>query len=318
MQRRPLGLSGLSIAPIMFGGNVFGWTADMETSHRLLDRFVAAGFNGIDTADVYSAWVPNNTGGDSEKVIGAWLAQRGRRDDVLIATKVGMWPKQPGLSKANIIAACEGSLQRLRTDYIDLYQSHQDDPAVPQDEVMEAFGALVKAGKVRAVGASNFTVDRLAGAQIAAANAHLPRYDTLQPEYNLVARVEFESGPQGWCVDNHVSVIPYFSLGSGFLTGKYRTESDLSKSQRGARVQRYLNARGLKVLDAIETVAKRHNATLSQIALAWLMARPSIAAPIASATSEAQLAELLGAVDVHLSPEDIWDLDRASAIDAEP
>lgn len=318
MQRRPLGQSGLSIAPIMFGGNVFGWTADVRTSHLLLDRFVEAGFNGIDTADVYSAWVPNNTGGDSEKVIGAWLAQRGRREDVLIATKVGMWPKQPGLTKDNIISACEGSLQRLRTDYIDLYQSHQDDLAVPQDEVMEAFGALVKAGKVRAVGASNFTMDRLASAQNAAANAGLPRYDTLQPEYNLVARVEFEAGPQGWCVDNHVSVIPYFSLASGFLTGKYRTEGDLSKSQRGARVQKYLNARGLEVLGAMETVAERHGATLSQVALAWLMSRPSIAAPIASATSEAQLKELLGAVDVHLSHEDIWDLDRASAIDAEP
>ena len=318
MQRRPLGKSGLSITPLMFGGNVFGWTADVRTSHLLLDQFVAAGFNGIDTADVYSAWVPNNTGGDSEKVIGAWLAQRGRRDDVLIATKVGMWPKQPGLTKANIVSACEGSLQRLRTDYIDLYQSHQDDLAVPQDEVMEAFGALVKAGKVRAIGASNFTVDRLASAQNAAANAGLPRYDTLQPEYNLVARVEFEAGPQGWCVDNHVGVIPYFSLASGFLTGKYRTEGDLSKSQRGGRVQKYLNARGLEVLGAMDAVAKRRNATLSQVALAWLMSRPSIAAPIASATSEAQLKELLGAVDVHLTHEDIWDLDRASAIDAEP
>lgn len=318
MQHRPLGQSGLSIAPLMFGGNVFGWTADLRTSHLLLDRFTGAGFNAIDTADVYSAWVPNNTGGDSEKVIGAWLSARGRRDDVVIATKVGMWPKQPGLTKANIIAACEGSLQRLRTDYIDLYQSHQDDAATPQDETMEAFASLVKAGKVRAIGASNFTVDRLASAQAAAADAHLPRYDTLQPEYNLVARVEFEAGPQQWCVDNRVSVIPFFGLASGFLTGKYRTEADLAKSQRGARVQKYLNARGLEVLGALGTVAARHNATLGQIALAWLMTRASIAAPIASATSIAQLDELLGSVNVHLSPEDIWDLDRASAIDAEP
>jgi aryl-alcohol dehydrogenase-like predicted oxidoreductase len=318
MQRRPLGKSGLSIAPLMFGGNVFGWTADVRTSHLLLDRFVAQGFNAIDTADVYSAWVPNNTGGDSEKVIGAWLAARGRRDDVVIATKVGMWPKQPGLTRANIVEACEGSLQRLRTDYIDLYQSHQDDLAVPQDETMEAFAALIKAGKVRAIGASNFTVDRLASAQKSAVDAGLPRYETLQPEYNLVARVEFESGPQGWCVDNQVGVIPYFGLASGFLTGKYRTESDLSKSQRGGRVQKYLNARGLEVLGALDTVAKRHNATPAQVALAWLMSRPAIAAPIVSATSEAQLKDLLGAVDVHLGHEDIWDLDRASAIDAEP
>jgi aryl-alcohol dehydrogenase-like predicted oxidoreductase len=251
-------------------------------------------------------------------VIGAWLSARGRRDDVVIATKVGMWPKQPGLTRANIITACEGSLQRLRTDYIDLYQSHQDDLAVPQDETMEAFASLVKAGKVRAIGASNFTVDRLAGAQKVAADAGLPRYDTLQPEYNLVARVEFESGPQQWCVDNNVAVIPYFGLASGFLTGKYRTESDLSKSARGARVQKHLNARGLGVLDALETVASRHGASMGQVALAWLMTRPAIAAPIASATSEAQLKELLGCVDIHLSHEDIWDLDRASAVDAEP
>jgi len=318
MHHRPLGRSGLAIAPLMFGGNVFGWTADLRTSHLLLDRFTGAGFNAIDTADVYSAWVPNNTGGDSENVIGAWLSARGRRDDVVIATKVGMWPKQPGLSKANIIAACEGSLHRLRTDYIDLYQSHQDDGATPQDETMEAFAALVKAGKVRAIGASNFTVDRLASAQQIAADAGLPRYDTLQPEYNLVARVEFEAGPQQWCVDNGVSVIAFFGLASGFLTGKYRSEADLATSQRGPRVQKYLNARGLGVLDMLETVAERHGATMGQVALAWLMSRPAIAAPIASATSEAQLDELLGAVNVHLSHEDIWDLDRATAIDAEP
>lgn len=317
MQYRPLGQSGLTIAPLMFGGNVFGWTADLRTSHLLLDRFTGAGFNAIDTADVYSAWVPNNTGGDSETVIGAWLSARGRRDDVVIATKVGMWPKQPGLSKANIIAACEGSLQRLRTDYIDLYQSHQDDAATPQDETMEAFASLVKAGKVRAIGASNFTVDRLASAQQFAVDAGLPRYDTLQPEYNLVARVEFEAGPQQWCVSNGVSVIPFFGLASGFLTGKYRTEADLAKSQRGPRVQRYLNARNLGVLGALETVAARHGATLGQVALAWLMTRPAIAAPIASARDEAQLEELLGAVNVHLTQEDIVDLDHASAIDTE-
>ncbi|KAF0181874.1 MAG: aldo/keto reductase [Alphaproteobacteria bacterium] len=317
MQHRPLGTSGISIAPLMFGGNVFGWTADLRTSHLLLDQFTAGGFNAIDTADVYSAWVPNNTGGDSEKVIGAWLSARGRRDDVVIATKVGMWPKQPGLSKANIIAACEGSLQRLRTDYIDLYQSHQDDAATPQDETMEAFASLVKAGKVRAIGASNFTVDRLASAQKIAADAGLPRYDTLQPEYNLVARVDFESGPQAWCMAHDVAVIPYFGLASGFLTGKYRTEADLKKSARGPRVQKHLNPRGLAALDALDTAAKRHGATMGQVALAWLMTRPALAAPIASATSEAQLKELMGAVNVRLSNEDIWDLDRASATDGE-
>ncbi len=318
MQQRPLGLSGLTIAPLMFGGNVFGWTADLRTSHLLLDQFTAAGFNAIDTADVYSAWVPNNTGGDSEKVIGAWLSARGRRDDVVIATKVGMWPKQPGLTKANIITACEGSLTRLRTDYIDLYQAHQDDLAVAQDETLEAFASLVEAGKVRAIGVSNFTTDRLASAQKIAAETGLPRYDTLQPEYNLVSRVDFESGPQAWCVENKVSVIPYFGLASGFLTGKYRTEADLTKSARGPRVQKHLNARGLAVLDALDTVARRHDATMGQVALAWLMTRPAIAAPIASATSAAQLKELLGSVDVVLSHEDIWDLDRGSAADAEP
>lgn len=318
MQRRPLGTSGLSIAPLMLGGNVFGWTADLRTSHLLLDRFVEAGFNAIDTADVYSAWAPNHTGGESETVIGAWLSQRGIRDDVVIATKVAKWPKQPGLSRANIIAACEGSLKRLRTDYIDLYQSHEDDAAIPQEETLEAFTALVKAGKVRAIGASNFTLDRFISAQKLAADAGLPRYDTLQPEYNLMARIDFESGPQQWCVEHGVSVIPFWALASGFLTGKYRTEADFGKSVRGGGMHRHLNARGLEVLGALDAVAARHDATVAQVALAWLMARPAIAAPIASATSETQLKELLGAVNLPLSHEDVWDLDRASTIDAEP
>ena len=313
MEQRPLGRSGLSIAPLMLGGNVFGWTADEATSHAILDAFIAGGFNAIDTADVYSAWVPGNTGGDSEKVIGTWLKARGRRDDVIIATKVGMWPVQPGLSAKNIVAACEASLQRLQTDYIDLYQSHRDDPETPQDETLEAFGRLVTAGKVRAIGASNFETDRLGAAEAASKTGSLPRYDTLQPAYNLMDR-GIEGPLQQLCLAENVSIISYYGLASGFLTGKYRSLADLGKSPRGGGMKKHLEGeKGPKVLAVLDAVAAETGATPAQIALAWVMARPAVAAPIASATSLAQLEELMGAARLSLDPAHIARLDAASA-----
>jgi aryl-alcohol dehydrogenase-like predicted oxidoreductase len=313
MELRPLGRSGLSIAPLMLGGNVFGWTANEATSHAILDAFVAGGFNAIDTADVYSAWVPGNTGGDSEKVIGTWLKARGRRDDVIIATKVGMWPVQPGLTAKNIIAACEASLQRLQTDYIDLYQSHRDDPETPQDETLEAYGQLVKAGKVRAIGASNFETDRLGSAAAASKAGGLPRYETLQPAYNLMDRA-IEGPLQQLCLAENVSIISYYGLASGFLTGKYRSLADLGKSPRGGGMKKHLEGeKGPKVLAALDAAATELGATPAQVALAWVMARPAVAAPIASATSLAQLEELMGAARLSLDPAHIARLDAASA-----
>lgn len=313
MEHRPLGRSGLTIAPLMLGGNVFGWTADEKTSHAILDAFVAGGFNAIDTADVYSAWVPGNTGGDSEKVIGTWLKRRGRRDDVVIATKVGMWPVHPGLKAANIVAACEGSLQRLQTDHIDLYQSHRDDADTPQDETLEAYDRLIRAGKVRAIGASNFETARLDSALDLARTKNLPRYDTLQPAYNLMDR-SVEGPLQQLCLDEDVSIISYYGLASGFLTGKYRSAADLGKSPRGGGVKKHLESeRGPKVLAALDAVAQALGATPAQVALAWVMARPAVAAPIASATSLEQLEELMGAARLALDPAHIARLDAASA-----
>ena len=313
MTHRPLGRSGLSIAPLMLGGNVFGWTADEATSHAILDAFVAGGFNAIDTADVYSGWVPGHKGGESETVIGTWLKARGRRDDVVIATKVGMWPAQPGLSAVNIVAACEGSLKRLQTDYIDLYQSHRDDADTPQDETAEAFGRLVKAGKARAIGASNFDAARLGSALKIAADQGLPRYDTLQPAYNLVDRA-IEGPLQQLCVDQDVAIISYYGLASGFLTGKYRSAADLGKSPRGAGAKKHLESeRGQAVLAALDSVSAELGATPAQVALAWVMARPAVAAPIASATSLQQLHELMGAARLILDAGQMARLDAASS-----
>ncbi len=314
MDKRPLGRSGLTISPLVFGGNVFGWTADEAASFRLLDAFVDAGFDAIDTADVYSAWVPGHTGGESETVIGRWLAARpGMRARVKILTKVGMWPARPGLSAANIAAACEDSLRRLQTDYIDLYQAHRDDEATPQDETAEAFGQLIAAGKVRAVGASNFTAERLASALKAAAAVGAPRYEALQPHYNLLERARFEGPLQDLCVREGLGVIPYYALASGFLTGKYRSEADLGQSPRGGGVKKYLQGKGPAVLAALEAVAARQSATPAQVALAWLLTRPALTAPIASATRPAQLDDLIKAVTLSLSAEDLAELDRASA-----
>jgi aryl-alcohol dehydrogenase-like predicted oxidoreductase len=314
MQRRPLGRSPLSVAPLAFGGNVFGWSADEKRSFELLDAFVDAGFNLVDTADAYSAWVPGNRGGESETLIGKWLQRSGRRDEVVIATKVAKWAEHPGLSPLNIRQAVEGSLRRLQTDHIDLYQAHEDDATVPLHETLGAFARLIEEGKVRAIGASNYGADRFEEALKVSKEHGLPRYESLQPEYNLVARAGYERELEPLARREDIGVIPYYALASGFLTGKYRSAADLAKSTaRGGAVKKYLDPRGLGVLAALDEVAAAHRATPAQVALAWLMARPGIAAPIASATSVEQLHELLGAAQLALSADEIAALDRASA-----
>jgi len=312
MEKRRLGKSDLHVSPLCLGGNVFGWTADEAVSFALLDSFVAAGFNFIDTADVYSKWAPGHHGGESETILGDWLKRRGKRDDVVIATKVGseMGPGKKGLSKVYIARAVEESLRRLGTDYIDLYQSHRDDPDTPIEEALEAYGALIKAGKVRAIGASNFTAERLAASLEASAQHGLPRYETLQPEYNLMVR-DFEQALAPLCQRHGLGVIPYFGLASGFLTGKYRSKADLKQSQRGEDVEAYLSARGFKVLDALDAIAERRDATPAQVALAWLMTK--VTAPIASATSLKQLGDLVASARLKLEPADIKMLEAASS-----
>ena len=312
MIRRRLGRSALETAPIAFGGNVFGWTVDESVSFALLDAFVDAGFNLIDTADGYSAWVPGNQGGESETIIGKWLARSGKRDKVLIATKVAKFARRPGLSAANIALAVEDSLRRLQVDRIDLYQSHQDDPATPVEETLGAYAKLIEQGKVRAIGASNFGAARLAESLAIAKKYNLPRYESLQPEYNLVARAGYESELEPLIRKEDIGVISYYGLASGFLTGKYRSEADLSKSARGQGVRKYLDARGLRILAALDEVASRHAATPAQVALAWLIARPGVTAPIVSATNVAQLEEILAAARLQLAAEDIAVLNAAS------
>ena len=312
MEKRRLGKSDLHVAPFCLGGNVFGWTADEEMSFRLLDAFVDAGCNFIDTADVYSKWAPGHHGGESETIIGDWLKRRGRRDDVIIATKVGsdMGGGKKGLSKAHIARAAEESLRRLGTDYIDLYQSHRDDEETPIEETLEAYGTLIKQGKVRAIGASNFTPERLTASLEASAKHGLPRYETLQPEYNLMVR-DFERDLAPLCARHGLGVIPYFGLASGFLTGKYRSKADLKQSPRGEDVEAYLTARGFKVLAALDAVAAKRDATPAQVALAWLMTK--VTAPIASATSLKQIADLVASARLKLTSDDIKVLETASA-----
>jgi aryl-alcohol dehydrogenase-like predicted oxidoreductase len=304
----------LAVAPLAFGGNVFGWTADEATSFALLDAFVDAGFNLVDTADVYSVWVPGHHGGESEAIIGRWLKRRGGRDRVVIATKVGweMAPRRKGLRRDYVLAAVEDSLRRLGTDYIDLYQSHVDDPATPFEETLGAYDVLLRSGKVRAVGASNITAERLAAALATSEQSGLPRYESVQPPYNLCDRSTFGGSLQALCRDAGLGVISYYGLASGFLTGKYRSERDLARSARGAGVRKYLNERGFRILAALDGVAARLGATPAQVALAWLMARPGVAAPIASATSVAQLEELLGAARLVLDGDALSALDAAS------
>jgi len=314
MQLRPLGRSPLAIAPLAFGGNVFGWSVEEKRSFELLDAFVDAGFNLIDTADVYSAWVPGNRGGESETIIGRWLKQSGKRDRVVIATKVGKWVEHKGLSAFNIQQAVEGSLKRLQVDCIDLYQAHEDDASIPLADALGAFGRLIEQGKVRAIGASNYTASRFAEALQVSAEHGLARYESLQPEYNLMQRADYERQLEPLVREQQIGVISYYALASGFLSGKYRSQADLSKSAaRGHAVRKYLDARGLGVLAALDRVAASHHATPAQVALAWLIARPGLTAPIASATNVEQLRELLAAVKLTLAPDEIAQLDQASA-----
>jgi aryl-alcohol dehydrogenase-like predicted oxidoreductase len=315
MTARNLGNSSLKVSPLCLGTNVFGWTIDEKISFAILDAMVAAGFNFIDTADVYSTWVPGNKGGESETIIGNWLKRTGNRSKVIIATKVGMemGPDRKGLSRAYIFRAVEDSLRRLQTDYIDLYQSHQDDSSAPLEETLEAFAELVKQGKVRAIGASNFTAERLAAALEASERHGYPRYETLQPHYNLYERARYEGALEPVCVRNGLGVLPYFSLASGFLTGKYRSEADLSQSPRGQSVKKYLDERGLRILAALDQVSRERRSTPGKVALAWLLARPSITAPVASATSVEQLRDLIRATKLTLDPGSISLLDTASA-----
>lgn len=315
MQKRKLGNSGLEIAPLVFGGNVFGWTADEPTSFKLLDAFVEAGLNCIDTADIYSRWVPGHTGGESETIIGKWLKSSGKRGRVLIATKVGMdmGDGKKGLKRDYILREVEDSLKRLQTDYIDLYQSHQDDPETPIEEPLRAYERLVEQGKVRAIGASNYKGARLTEALKLSYEKGLPRYESLQPNYNFYDRQEYETDLEPICLNEKIGVIPYFSLAKGFLTGKYRSEADLNKSPRGGGVKAYLNDRGFRILKSLEEVAARHKSRPAQVALAWLIARPSITAPIASATNLDQLKDLVAATQLKLTSEDIKELNQASS-----
>jgi aryl-alcohol dehydrogenase-like predicted oxidoreductase len=314
MDKRQLGRSGLYVAPLTFGGNVFGWTTDEKTSFQVLDGFIAAGFNFIDTADVYSRWVSGHNGGESETILGNWLRQRGNRDKVIIATKVGSDMGQGmNITKKYILQEVESSLTRLQTDYIDLYQTHFDVLETPVEETLEAYAQLVKEGKVRVIGASNFTPARLKASLEASARHGYPRYETLQPHYNLYEREIFEKELEQICLDNQLGVINYWALAAGFLTGKYRSEADLGKSPRGAGVKKYLNERGFRILAALDQVAARYESTPASVAIAWLIARPSVTAPIASATSLEQLESLVKATELSLDKTAINQLDEASA-----
>ena len=313
MEKRALGRSGISVVPFAFGGNVFGWTADEKTSFGLLDAFVDYGFDFIDTADVYARWVPGNNGGESETIIGNWLKQGGKRDKVVLATKVGKpMNGEKGLSKAYITKAVEASLMRLQTDYIDLYQSHEDDKDTPLAETLETYTDLIKQGKVKAIGASNYSAARLREALQVSKDNGFARYESLQPEYNLYDREEYEKQYESLCRENNLGVITFYSLASGFLTGKYRSEADLNKSPRGGGINKYLNPRGYRILAALDKVAGEYNTTPASIALAWVMARPGITAPIASATDVHQLKELTKAAQIKLSGESITLLTTAS------
>jgi aryl-alcohol dehydrogenase-like predicted oxidoreductase len=316
MKQRNLGRSGLSVSVVMLGGNVFGWTADEAASFKLLDGFVAAGGNFIDTADVYSKWVPGHSGGESETIIGRWMTSRRNRNQVLVATKVGseMGSAGKGLSRAYIQREVEDSLRRLQTDRIDLYQSHVDDPDTPMEETIGAYGDLVKQGKVRAIGASNFTAERLAQSLAVSAKGGYPRYESLQPMYNLFERAGYETALEPLCRAEDIGVIGYSSLGSGFLTGKYRSDADLDKSPRGQGVKkRYFNDRGFRVLAALDEVAKRYKTTPGAVAMAWLIARPGVTSPIASATNLEQLGELVASAQLTLDRDAVERLNQASA-----
>jgi aryl-alcohol dehydrogenase-like predicted oxidoreductase len=315
MNKRKLGKTGLEISPLVFGGNIFGWTVDQATSFKLLDAFAAAGFNSVDTADVYSKWVPGHTGGESEIILGEWMKRSGNRNKIIVATKVGMdmGDGKKGLSKSHILRSAEDSLGRLQTDYIDLYQSHVDDPDTPLEETLGAYAELLKQGKVRAIGASNHKAERLATALETGRKSGLPAYQTLQPNYSLIERTEYESTLEPVCEKEGLGVINYFPLAGGFLTGKYRSEKDVAGKARARNVTKHLNERGFKILAALDQVAKKYNATPARISLAWLLARPSITAPIVSATNLEQLNDLVSSVDLALDRESVEFLNKASA-----
>jgi len=308
-----IGTSDLQVAPLIFGGNVFGWTADERTSFSILDAFVELGLNFVDTADSYSHWADGNQGGESETIIGKWFKQSGKRDKIVLATKVGMWHARPGLAAANIEAAVNDSLRRLQTDYIDVYFSHIDDDKTPFDETLGAYQKLIKAGKVRVIGASNYTGERLASVLQVSKEAGLPAYQILQPEYNLYDRERYETNLEPVVEAHKLAVVTYFSLASGFLSGKYRSKADAAKGARTTLVDKYFNDRGLRIVDAIVEVAKRNDTSPASVALAWIIARPSVTGPIASATSVEQLNSLAAATRLKLSAEDMRLLNEASA-----
>jgi aryl-alcohol dehydrogenase-like predicted oxidoreductase len=316
MHSRRLGRTDLDIAPLVLGGNVFGWTANKSASFAVLDRFLAAGLNAIDTADAYSSWAPGNSGGESERIIGEWMKARGNRSRVIVVTKVGspMGKGKEGLKPGYIAEAVEASLKRLQTDAIDLYLSHWPDMATPVEDTLGAYQRLIEQGKIRWCGASNLSVKLLEAALAATKAKGLPRYEVLQPEYNLADRREFENGLADLCQREQIGVITYFSLAKGFLSGKYRSEADLTKSPRGEGVKAYLNSRGFRILDALEAVAARHKAKPAEVALAWAMARPGVTAPIASATSVEQVDSLVRATELALTGADMDALNAASAL----
>jgi aryl-alcohol dehydrogenase-like predicted oxidoreductase len=314
MKKSKLGKTGLEIAPLVFGGNIFGWTVDQATSFKLLNAFVAAGFNSVDTADVYSNWVPGHKGGESEIIIGEWMKRSGNRTKVIVATKVGMdmGDGKKGLSKSHILRSAEDSLRRLQTDYVDLYQSHIDDPDTPLEETLGAYAELIKQGKVRAIGASNHKAGRLSAALETSRKSGLPAYQTLQPNYSLIERADYENNLEVVCEREGLGVINYFPLAGGFLTGKYRSEKDTAGKPRARNVTKYLNERGFKIVGALDQVAKKYNATPARVSLAWLLARPSITAPIVSATNLEQLNDLISSVDLVLDRDSIEFLNHAS------
>ena len=314
MQKRKLGNSSIEFAPIALGGNVFGWTIDEAQSFKILDAFEGAGFNFIDTADVYSRWAPGNTGGESEIIIGKWMREKKNRDKIVVATKVGsdMGQGHKDISKKYIINAVEKSLTRLQTDYIDLYQTHWDDDKTPVEETLEAYAQLVKEGKVKWIGASNLSAERLRKSIEISKEKNFPSYQSFQPEYNLYERNSYEKEIEKICLENNIGVITYFSLASGFLTGKYRSENDLHKSTRGGGIKKYLNDRGFRILHALDEVSKKYNTNQAAIAIAWVLARPGITAPISSATTVEQLNELIKATEINLDSESMNLLNKAS------
>jgi aryl-alcohol dehydrogenase-like predicted oxidoreductase len=314
MTKRHLGRTEILISPLVLGGNVFGWTADRERSFAILDRFADAGFETIDTADSYARWAPGNSGGESESIVGEWMASRGLRKRMIVITKVGseMGPGMKGLSAAYIARAVDASLRRLRTDYIDVYLSHWPDPSVPYEETLGAYQSLLAGGKVRAIGASNLDAGQLRESLDVAMAQKLPRYDVLQPHYNLYDRSGFDGALRDLVRAENIGVVTYFSLARGFLSGKYRREADLGQSPRGASIKAYLNERGLRILAALDNVSQGHAARPAEVALAWLMAQPDVTAPIASATSLEQLEELIRSTTLRLTADDLKTLDAAS------